>query len=186
MEGNQMSKIVQNLTVTAASLALSLLVLDFNPVKAATVTYDINIFPTSGPLSGSPLSGFFSFDDSALTNSGNQSLPISNFSLSFEKINYTQNDYPTASVDFFNGSLLGLNYSVDVPGFSLVSGSFTNSLQDAYFAYDLGIISQNGEGDVDYSLRTASVPEPSTVVGVVALGFGALFKRKQKPSEEES
>jgi hypothetical protein len=181
MEGNQMIKTVQKLTVTATSLALGLLVSDFNPVRAAIITYDVNISPISGPLSGSPLSGFFSFNDSALTNAGNESLPVSGFSLTFEGTNYSQIDDPTASVDFFDGSFLGLNYAVDVPGFTFVSGSFTSSLQDAYFAYDLGPVGQNGEGDVDYSLRIASVPEPKTNAGVlalIALGTISVLKRK--------
>jgi hypothetical protein len=168
------------------SFGLGLTALPLFPLQAAIVTYDfqVNLTPpnTSYP---NPSLGFLSYDDSLLAGIGEESISLTAFSFTFGASTYTLSNDPAATADFFNGDFLGANFAVSSspqPTFisGLVPGAFSQTIDDAFFAYNTG--ANSGTGDIAYSLRTTPVgiPEPATTVGLLSLGLLALVSKIQQ------
>ncbi len=179
-----MTNIFQKLSFVATSAVLSLAVIHTNSANAASVIYDFEVNNLDGTLAGETFSGFFEFDDSALTGIGDEFLSVSELSFDFLGVNYTENDgILSPEVLFVDGEFFGLDFSTDVV-FSFLPGFF--ELGDAFFEYDTpgeGV----GSGDITYTLRpdtpiSVSTPEPTAVFSLLALGAvgcsGVLKKRK--------
>ena len=175
-----MTNIFQKLSFIATTTVLSLSVIHTNPVSAASIIYDFEVSIDSGVLDGETYSGFFEFDDSALTGIGDEFLSVSELGFDFLGVNYTETDsLSDPEAVFFDGDFLGLNFSADE--FSFLTGF--SDLSEAFFEYD--IVGGTGAGDIVYTLRSdtpVSTPEPTTVFSLLALaavgGSGVLKKRK--------
>ncbi|NEP52377.1 MAG: PEP-CTERM sorting domain-containing protein [Moorea sp. SIO3C2] len=174
-----MTNIFNTLSFVATSAVIGFTVIQANPVNAASMTYDFEVPIDSGFLVGETYSGFFEFDDSALTGLGEEFLSVSNISFDFDGVKYTETDgFPEAV--FFNGDFLGLSFSTDE--FFFIPGFF--DLSEALFRYNTE--QGTGTGDLAYTLRpdtpVASTPEPTAVFSLLALGAtgcsGVLKKRK--------
>ncbi len=180
-KNNKMNKNkYQKLALGTASLAFSFVVFDVNPIQAATITYDFEVSIDSGSLLNETYSGYFSFDDSALSRLDYEYLSVLDLEFDFLGTKYTEEDDPYAEVEFYDGDFLGLSFSTDL--FSFIPGFF--DLSEAFFAYDLP--EGDGAGDVTYSLRPSppaqSTPEPTSMIGLLGLGTlaaGYKLKRKQ-------
>ncbi|MDY7005200.1 MAG: PEP-CTERM sorting domain-containing protein [Cyanobacteriota bacterium] len=180
-----MTNIFQKLSFVATSAVLGLAVINTNPVNAASIIYDFEVNNLDGFLAGETYSGFFEFDDSALTGSGDEFLSVSEVSFDFDGVNYTETDgFP--EVLFLDGDFLGLSFSTDE--FSFIAGF--SDLSEAFFEYD--IPGQGfGGGDIAYTLRPdtpVSTPEPTAVFSLLALsaagGSGVLKNRKTSSSKD--
>ncbi|HEY9800650.1 MAG TPA: PEP-CTERM sorting domain-containing protein [Leptolyngbyaceae cyanobacterium] len=170
-----MKQILQILTLTTASLTFNFATAWFNPSQAATINYTIEVSIDSGSLSGNNYFGSFSYDNSSLTGSGEEFIDVSDVSFNFDGTNYTVANNP--QVAFLDGKFLGLSYSPE-PSLSFIPGFF--DVSEAYFAYDFGSFS-SGFGDVTYTLQNTSVPEPTTVISLVAVGaWGVTSRLKRK------
>lgn len=155
------------------ALVSSLLLPTFS-VKAALVTYQVDVNIDSGLLLGNNYTGILTYDDASLTGIGNESVLISYFDFLFDGITYTQNDDLFANVDFLDGQLLGLNYAGSSPAFPNFTSAFPPFF-DASFSYDFGSSGGSGIGVPTYTL----VPENSPVTGILILiGTLILFRKK--------
>lgn len=191
--------------VVAGAVTLSP-VMDIAPVQAATITYNFEVTVTEGNYLGK-YNGNFSFDNSVLTNRGDEIITQANGNLSllftFLNQTYTIQDelefpaYPGAY--FRDGRLLGLSYLVvppkSDPGFFFNGEIFSlgHRLDSPYQG--------NKAGSVAYWLKPpdpspgptptpppcddgscAAVPEPSDLAGGIAslglLGLGLRRRRK--------
>lgn len=179
----------QKLAVATAGVALSLVAIEANSAQAAIITYDFTVDVTTGSLTDTQYQGFFSYDDSTLTASGVESVGIAEgLSISFEFLGVTYTEADDDLVDFgfpfveFNqGSLVGLQYTVSNNAIFSIFGDNPNGLGGGdQFNYIDENSFEVGNGSVTYSLRPASVsvPEPSAVFGLGVLGFGWLVRKK--------
>jgi hypothetical protein len=164
-----------------SALVCGLLFFMTSSAQAALIGYSFAGTLDSGSLSGETFNGQFTFDDIGLANSGFQALSLSSFALNFHSTSFNAgNADTTPTVDFQDGTFLGLSYtnsSFD-PGFSLVSGFADSS--SAYFAYTPtnGIA---GFGSLSFTNLTA-VPVPAAIwlFGSALAGFGAINRRKRQ------
>lgn len=162
------------------STALAALLLAALPAaQAATQNYIFSGTLDSGIFSGQSYSGNFSFDDAALTGLDAEWLSVGNLSFSFLGNTFTLSDAAApAEVGYFNGTFLGLSYSVESsePKFSFIAGYEDTS--DAFLAYDTAVLGDSGAGSVIY----AAVPEPESYAMLLAgLGLmGVVARRRAK------
>ncbi len=151
--------------------------------NGASIDSDFQVEIDFGPLTGNIYSGNISYDDSNLTGSGDETLPLTNFNFIFDGNSYTLADDTNATATFLNGKFLGIDYSFTgnpFPSFTFTSG--TDNVFDALFSYNLGGPSLAGTGVISYSV--APIPEPLSIMGAgMALGFGSFFKRKLSRSK---
>ncbi|HAC65730.1 MAG TPA: PEP-CTERM sorting domain-containing protein, partial [Cyanothece sp. UBA12306] len=155
---------LRKITLATSAIALTLSLVPTTSVQAAMITYSFSGTTDSGSLNNESYSGTFSFDDSDLTGSFLEFLPILDVTFKFLGTTFDQSDAvatPTANFSF--GQFLGLSYSVDnfEPTFSIIAGF--PSINDAYFAYDTNT-GNAGTGNISYS-TVNSVPEPLTILG---------------------
>jgi hypothetical protein len=195
-------KIYQKLAVATAGVTLSFAAIETKPAQAATVTDDFTVNVTSGALTGQTGSGSFSYDDSILTGSGSETALVQSLSFNFLDKTYTQNDdyftdfgFPT--LDLNNGSVVGLNYTVNYsPNVIFYPADFgsvfsiagTSNLYDSTggATFYEGVPDSNDNlsvvGTVTYFAATP-VPEPSSTWGTLAFGIlsiGSLLLHQQK------
>lgn len=148
------------------------------PSEAAVVSYQFQVPVISVNSPPSNLTGTVSFDSALLTNSGNETLSVNNgitTAFSFLGTDYTQADDPGASLSFFNGQLLGLDFLVSGPPIEFVFSSAIPNATEPQFVYQTS--TDIGSGLVQYTL----IPEPSALAGLGALGvlgIAALAKRR--------
>ncbi|MEQ8753844.1 MAG: PEP-CTERM sorting domain-containing protein [Coleofasciculus sp. G1-WW12-02] len=179
----------QKLAIVTAGLALSFAAIEANSAQAAIITYDFTVDVTTGLLTDTQYQGFFSYDDSTLTGSGVESVGIAeglSISFDFLGVTYTEADdnlvdFGFPFVEFNQGSLVGLQYTVSNGAiFSIFGDNPTGLGGGDEFNYIDETSFEVGNGNVTYSLRppSASVPEPSAVLGLGILGFGWLVRTK--------
>ena len=132
----------------------------------------------SGHYAGQIFSGLFSYNDSAVANTGEFFQELDSFSMNFLGRAWTLSEaISTAEASFLDGVFLGVSYSADGVniGFSFIPGF--DSLRQAALAYDtpLGF---SGAGTVVY----APVPEPTSSSMLLAgLGLlGVLASRRMR------
>jgi hypothetical protein len=168
---------IQKLAMACMAMALSLGV---GASIAAPVNYNFNGAVDFGALLGETYSGQFTFDDAALTGSGDEYLPVSSLSFNFLGNAFDQsNGVAPPEAAFLDGAFLGLSFNVDAfnPGFATIPGFV--DVSESYFAYDNGAGSA-GFGSLAYSV--SAVPEAETwtmlLPGLVLLGFFARRRGK--------
>ena len=164
----------QRNAVITSGVVLSLAVQQVNPAHAAIVSYNLAGTIQNGSLTGQTFSGTFSYDNSPSTGSGFESLDASQVNLNFLGSTFTAvNADSNPTVEFLDGILLGLNFSTSsfTPEFSLIP-AFGST--EATFSY-IGI-NDSGSGPVQYVL----IPEPSTVLGIIALGIGGFLVGRKR------
>jgi len=147
---------------------------------AASVNYDLNGIVDSGPLLGEIYVGQFTFDDVALTGSGEEFLLVSTLNFDFlgNTFNQTQGVVPPEAA-FLDGTFLGLSFNVSTfdPDFAVIPGVI--NVTESYFAYDNGV-GNAGLGSLVYTV--SAVPEPEIVTmllfGVALVGYVVRGRRK--------
>lgn len=166
---------LQAFGITAASLTVGLWVLETAPAQAAVLTYDFEVGGTVNET------GFFSFDDSALTGGSFEFLTVSDLEFNFGGSVFTEEDGFTApQADFLDGQFVGLTFDVlkDDTAFNFLSG-----FSGADGTVEGAVFLNGGEvSPVTYTLReeddTASVPEPAATAALGLLGLGWLLKQR--------
>jgi hypothetical protein len=164
----------QRNAVITSGVVLSFAVQQVNSAQAAIVSYNLAGTIQNGLLTGQTFSGTFSYDNSLLTGLGFEFLDVSQVNLNFFGSTFTAVDADSnPTVEFLDGILLGLNFSTSsfTPEFSLIP-AFGST--EATFSY-IGI-NDSGSGPVQYVL----IPEPSTVLGIIALGIGGFLVGRKR------
>lgn len=168
---------IQKLAMACMAMALSL---GASTSMAAPVNYNFNGAVDSGTLLGETYAGQFSFDDAALTGSGNEFLSVSSLSFNFLGNAFDQsNGVAPPEAAFLEGVFLGLSFNVNAfnPGFAAIPGFF--DVAESYFAYDNGAGSA-GFGSLAYSV--SAVPEAETwtmlLPGLALVGYFARRRGK--------
>lgn len=180
--------IYKNLTVATVGLTVSFTALEAHCVQAATITYDFTVEVTSGLLAGEIYKGFFSYDDSTLAGNGVESVAVGeglSISFNFLDVSYAETDDNTFEfgfpfVEFNNGTLVGLQYTVVKDSIFSIFGDEPNGLGGGdKFNYIDKVSFEVGDGSVVYSLRqpSTSVPEPSVVLALGVLSLGSLMNK---------
>ena len=163
---------------TTTALA-AVLMAGFPAAQAATQMYSFNGTLESGALLGESFSGQFSFDDAALTLSGEEYLNVDRLGMSFLGANWGLGQVDTGAVTevkFVDGVFAGLSYNATLgtTGFSTIPGSFNAS--DAFVAYTT-TLGNDGTANVIF----APVPEPSSYAMLLAgmAIMGVIARRRQ-------
>lgn len=162
----------------AASLALGVVTLSAQPLKA--VTFNFSVENLTGDLAGETFSGSFQFDDSAQTGTGDEFLPVDTVTFDFLGGAFTEADAVSGPEAIFtDNQFLGLSYAAEresLPSeFTFISfAPGPDTVDDSQFTYDT-LNSGSGSGDVLYS----QVSEPSTILGSTAvLGLMLMLRKK--------
>lgn len=181
-----MKNTLQQIALATSSLILSIAIIDARPAEA--VDFKFNGEVDSGALAGEEFNGSFSYDESLVTGTGEiffqEYIPVSNLELDFLNSTFTETD-GIPEVAFDGSNLMGLSFNVNnatagniqldfsfIPGFTDISESF--------FTYS-PTTGTGGTGFVTFTEQIdlpQPVPEPTTILGTIALGFGALLKKK--------
>lgn len=162
---------------------IGLMLLGATAAQAATTTYTFSGTLDSGMFNGETFNGQFSFDDAALTKTGNKFIAVDAVSLSFLGDDYTlSNASGTPEAAFADGTFQGLSFTVESsdPAFSLIPAE--PNVSEAYFGYtpSAGV---SGFGSVTYTL--VPVPEPETYGMLLAgLGLVAWAAKRNRPLME--
>ncbi|BDI17604.1 hypothetical protein ANSO36C_34060 [Nostoc cf. commune SO-36] len=172
-------KLVKNISIAAFAVAISVAV--GKPTQAALVNYGFTINATSGDNPGQYF-GSFQYDDSALTNTGLETLGVENgLAVAFNYLgtNYTEaddtdfNNFPIAS--FNNGEVLGLSYFV-ADQFMIGSDPNTPNVGGNNFY----LIDQSVNTTQVGTVRYAKVPEPLAIGGTAIAGVMGLWMQRKK------
>jgi len=159
-----MTNIFQKLSFVVTTTVLSLSVINANPINAASITYDFEVNVSTGSLLGDTYSGSFEFDDSTLTDVGEESLSVSELSFNLLGVNFTEASFfNPVLARFDDGDFSGLNFA------ETVDGSFFLQLNEGDFTY---LTLPNGSlsrGEITYT-NTTTIPEPTAVFSLLALG----------------
>ncbi|MFB2977072.1 PEP-CTERM sorting domain-containing protein [Microseira sp. BLCC-F43] len=190
----------KKLAVTTASVALSCTAIEANPAQAAVFNYDFTVNITRGFLVGNQYSGSFSYDDASPKTSFGGYRPF-DFNFDFEGKNFTESDlqidvggyggfFPneglvTASIGLYDfppkpeyfPKIIFLRSWMGQPAL------FYGYVQDC----SSSACPEGSYGTVTYNLRSnppTSVPEPSTVGGLMFLGLSSLLLQRKIASSQ--
>ncbi len=194
--------IYKKLAITTTSIVLSLIAIESNPVKAATITYDFTVdIVESEYLRNFSLAGFFSYDDSSIEGTGSEIIPV--ISATYIRTFESNPNSPgvITSDTLYGGGAPVFRNQANV----LIENGMFNGLQWDYGQrrFEFDIVGQNYEdfiffsppfpcsdttdlfcrttGNVEYTLReepSNSVPESTGILGLSLFGLGFLFKKK--------
>ncbi|MBW4480015.1 MAG: PEP-CTERM sorting domain-containing protein [Tolypothrix brevis GSE-NOS-MK-07-07A] len=176
-------KLNQKLAVTTAGVVLGLTAMKANPAHAAVISGDFNVVEISAygglPILNQPLSGFYSYDDSATPLSGATSepkFPLTDFRFNFLGEQFTVSDLVQGAG--YGGSATGLV----IVGFKIDDNSVRSQFVIANQNFG-GIVNRGPfiSGRVEYSpQRTATpVPEPTTLGGCLMAGLFSIALKKK-------
>jgi len=194
--------IYKKLAITTTGIALSLIAIESNPVKAATITYDFTVdIVESEFLNNFSVAGFFSYDDSSIEGTGSEIIPVT--SATYIRTFESNPNSPSvitsdtlygggapvfrnqANVLIENGMFNGLQWTYGQRRFEFdIDGQDYDEFIFFSFPFpcsDTTDLFCRTTGNVEYTLRedaSTSVPESSSIVGVSLLGLGFIFKRK--------
>lgn len=189
------NSIFQKLAVAIAGATLSLTVIEAHPAQAEIITYDFNVDVTSGLLSGQEGVGSFTYDTSLPPVIGSiRNFPVTDFNFSFLNKTYTLRDIELfdrlTQVSFLTFGSDGLLINDSFVSFGLLGfeGQPDFAIANSLFFTSIGSggTTLTGQGDVTYSLRPTSVPEPGTdfgFSGLGILGLGWLLRKKIASSQ---
>lgn len=123
--------------LTSTLLAAATTAAWFGTAQASLATYDFSFTVAGGTLDGSTQSGQYSFDATDLTGSGAEYLTPASFSFLFNDVSYVLGDDPGATVNFFDGVLLGLSYNAltAIPDQSVSFAAGFFDLSEQTFSY---------------------------------------------------
>ncbi len=193
--------IYQNLVVATTGIALSLIVIESNSAKAATITYDFTVDIVESELLNNNLiiSGFFSYDDSTIEGTGSETIPV----ILATHISRSE-DFPDspgfiitsedlygggapvfrnqANVLLENGMFNGFQWELAIRRFefNIVNEEYDNLYFASRPCRDPIELFCRSTGIVSYTLReepATSVPEPKGLTGIFLLGLGLLLKK---------
>ncbi|MCC5644540.1 PEP-CTERM sorting domain-containing protein [Nostoc sp. CHAB 5824] len=173
-------KLFPRLLLAAASLTLGFVTVDAKYVSAANINY---AFTVDSPITKG--NGFFSFDDSTLSNESNPVATINSLSFQFDGDSsvYTEQDdtkYPEFPVVFPTTSLTGqTSFALDYL-FNDKSNT-SSSISYEIIGDDFTIFSRTSPDAEPISGRVSytQVPEPTPLVGALfACSLGWMMKRK--------
>lgn len=110
--------------------------------------------------------------------SGEEFIIVDDFDFfNFEGVDYDETSgLSEVEALFYDGEFLGLSFAAD--DFSFIPGFF--ALDEAYVGYDID--SGAGAADIIYKKKTTtttSVPEPSSVLGLIFMGSSMLLVGKK-------
>lgn len=184
------NNIFTKLTIATVSAALSFTTIEAKPIQAATITYDFDVYLTSGPQTGNTYAGSFNYNNSTLTGTGLETVGVSQgLSVSFDYlgVTYTEaddlklspfSDDPRRRVDpgplvsLSDGDLLGLDFIFSKDG-------VPTRISDSRFNEQSASTRFVNSGIVTYALRDSEpVPEPGSALGLGVLGIGLLLMKK--------
>ncbi len=153
---------------------------------AGLLTYDFSFTVAGGALDGTAWSGQYSFDNATLTGSGPEYLSLLGFNFRFNGVTYGLGDDPSATVHYFDGTLLGLTYAATSPSpaqsISFQAGFF--DLTEQTFSYTYAG-QTGGAGEPGNPITTAEVPVPGTLWFAPLLA-GLLAARRRRPGPSGS
>ncbi|MBD1809351.1 hypothetical protein H6F98_28415 [Microcoleus sp. FACHB-SPT15] len=195
--------IYQKLATATTGIALSLIAIESNSAKAATITYDFTVDIVESELLNNNLliSGFFSYDDSTIQGTGSETIPVILATHITRSKNFPDSPgFIITSDDLYGGGAPVFRNQANV----LLENRMFNGFQ-----WDLGIrrfeFNINNEeynnlyfasrpcidpielfcrstGIVSYTLReepAASVPESRGITGILLLGLGLILKKNR-------
>lgn len=171
-------KLLPKLTLAAASLVLSFTAVNQQIAAAANIKYAFNV--TSDLLNGS---GYFSFNDSTFSDEPIPTAPVQSLKFTFDndpETIYTEQDdidYPKLGPVVFptvaGNSPIGLSY--------IFNSKINPAISYEIAGYDLIVGEQAFEDAVAYT----PIPEPATLVGILAVGsIGWLTSRQIKSARK--
>ena len=157
------------LKIISSATLCGILLLAAPTTEAATVRYTFSGIVDSGSLAGETFSGELQFDNSGLTHTGTESVPLSFFSLNFLATAFDlTNADNTPTAEFLNGGFLGFSYSVSAfdPLFAFIPSSFGLALDQPYFSYN-PVSGGAGFGSLNL------IPEPMSLA-LFSLGLAGM------------
>lgn len=183
----------KKVAAVAAGSLLAFAVGEVKPAQAVDFSFEIELTEVLGdsdPTAGDVLTGTFSFDEEfGVVEDGVESFDLTAFDFDFlgssfdissdSRVASLGGGFPTVSFDVETGEILGLDFFTESflagPVISFVPEDIVGEFQSSEFVFETAS-GGAGSGDVDY----AAVPEPATVLGLVALGAGSFLVRKQQ------
>ncbi|NET34061.1 MAG: PEP-CTERM sorting domain-containing protein [Cyanothece sp. SIO1E1] len=182
----------QKIAAIAAGSLVAFTVIEGQPAQAITFfSFEVELTDVVGgpePAIGGTFTGTFSFDETVGFIDGDVELfDLVSFDFDFLGSSFdigsdagvaSLSSFPTVAFEAASGDILGVDFFTDsfLPGpfISFVPEDLVPDVQESEFIFAAAGVS--GGGTVDYE----PIPEPATVLGLIALGAGSLFVRKQQ------
>jgi hypothetical protein len=169
---------------------LGLMLLCCSGVQAATVTYDLFVEVLSGPFTGTTGSGSFSYDDSTLTNIGEETLTtaVGDGGLTLELTVFGQTFIHSDDIDFssyprlvlIDGVIQYLDFIVSEDGMN-PRDILQPGIEDLGI-YDLSLVGNVFHAELHVNRHAVPIPAAIWLFGSGVLGMLGLSRRKTKLS----